>query len=270
MKKLNKILISVLLATSSMTAMAGEQHGNLLTSAVAWKQTAAEYRALYYQGFNIATMKVKEAIAKRKQGDKPLAIITDVDDTVFHAGNYWGYLISKDMDFFDDPIWDKWVPENEFTPTPGAKKFLDFCKENNVEVFYVSSRNQGEKTTEFGVENLKHLGFPNADAEHATFQRETSNKEPRQKEIAEKYNVVVMLGDNLNDYKRKYYVKDVAERSKLMEEDADDFGDRFIVFPNPTDGHWVRAIFGSSEPEANDENRKIFEKAATSKRWDGE
>ena len=31
---------------------------NLLIAAVAWKQTAAEYRALYHQGYNVARMQV--------------------------------------------------------------------------------------------------------------------------------------------------------------------------------------------------------------------
>jgi hypothetical protein len=33
-----------------------------------------------------------------------------------------------------------------------------------------------------------------------------------------------------------------------------------------TDGHWIRAIFGESEPPANDGNRKKFEEAATTGR----
>ncbi|MBT8145204.1 MAG: acid phosphatase, partial [Gammaproteobacteria bacterium] len=55
---------------------------NNLMYAVAWKQTAAEYQALYYQGFNIARLHVEGAIADRQNNDKPLAVITDVDDTV--------------------------------------------------------------------------------------------------------------------------------------------------------------------------------------------
>ena len=81
--------------------------------------------------------------------------------------------------------------------------------------------------------------------------------------------VVAMLGDNLNDCKRKYYVKDVDERAKLMEEDKDQFGRKFIIFPNPTDGHWVRAIFGDSEPPATAANRETFKRAASKSAWDG-
>ena len=43
---------------------------NSLLYAVAWKQTAAEYRALYYQGFNLAKMHVEAAIANRDPAGK--------------------------------------------------------------------------------------------------------------------------------------------------------------------------------------------------------
>jgi predicted secreted acid phosphatase len=47
-----------------------------------------------------------------------------------------------------------------------------------------------------------------------------------------------------------------------MHEDAAKFGSDYIVFPNPTDGHWIRAIFGESEPVPSDPNREILRRAA--------
>lgn len=252
---------------STANGPSGDGSNNLLISAVAWKQTAAEYKALYYQAYNLARMQLDRALAKHKSGDKPLAVITDIDDTILNASNYWGYLIKNNKDFFDDAVWDKWVPENKFSAMPGAVEFFNYAKSKGVEVFYVSSRDQGEKTFEYGIGNLKALGFPNADAEHVTLQRESSNKEPRQNDIAQRYDVVVMLGDNLNDFRRKYYVKNVDERTRLMEEDRELFGSKFIIMPNPTDGHWIRAIFGDSEPPASDANRSKFKDAATKSAW---
>jgi predicted secreted acid phosphatase len=43
--------------------------GNMLVYAVAWKQTAAEYRALYHQAYNIARMRLDTALAAK--GAKP-------------------------------------------------------------------------------------------------------------------------------------------------------------------------------------------------------
>ena len=81
-------------------------------------------------------------------------------------------------------------------------------------------------------------------------------------------NLVVKLGDSLNDFERSYYVKDVDERTKLMEVDKDLYGDKYILFPNPTDGHWVKAIFGESEPAPCNENRIIWENAAKRIMWE--
>jgi hypothetical protein len=53
----------------------------------------------------------------------------------------------------------------------------------------------------------------------------------------------------------------------LMEQDRERYGLDSILFPNPTDGHWIRAIFGESEPPASDENRGILRAAATRAAW---
>ena len=272
MKKTLAGLLCVMLIALSATCFAAETaapSGNILTMAVAWKQTAAEYQALYYQAFNIAKIRIDQAIANRKEGDKPLCIITDVDDTIMLHNDYWGYLIANDYDFFDDPVWDVRVPDNTCTAAPGALELLNYCQENDVEVFYVTNRNQGDGTYQMAIDNLNALSFPYVDTDHVIVQIETSNKETPQLEIAEEYDVILLMGDNLNDFKRAYYVSDVDERIALMEADKQLFGDRFILLPNPTDGHWIRAIFGDSEPPANDENRQIWVDTATRSIWNG-
>lgn len=238
-----------------------------LLYALAWKQTAAEYQALYYQGFNIARMQVQAALDLRQPGDKPLAVVTDVDDTVLHSLGYWGHLVQRNMDFFDDAIWDRWVESNRVTATPGALEFLEFCAANNVEVFYITSRDQGENTVELALANLRAVGFPFVDQEHVTVLRESSNKETRQDALMDQFNVLTFLGDNLNDFRRKYYIRsDVDARIALMTQDKDMFGREYVIFPNPTDGQWLAAIFGESEPVATDANREILKDAASRQR----
>ena len=184
---------------------------NPLLYAIAWRQTAAEFRALYYQGFALAQLRVEQALAARgasaSNDTRPLAVITDVDETVLLSGAYWGQLIAEGGDFFDDATWDAWVPNNEFVASPGAREFAAFCEANGV-------------------------------------------------------SLIASLGDNLNDFARRYYVIDVAEREALMHADAARFGTDYIVFPNPTDGHWIRAIFGESEPAPTEAKRRILRAAA--------
>ena len=240
---------------------------NNLIMAVAWRQTAAEYRALYHQGFNLARMRIELALAQKKDGSLPLAIISDVDETLLLSNNYWGYLINQGQDFFDDAIWDSWVAENRAVASPGALDFLKFCVANNVEIFYVTNRNQGESTVQLALNNLNAAGFPSVDRSHLRVLRETSNKELVQQRIREDYDVVVLLGDNLNDFSRRYYSTDLEQRLSLMEEDKARYGRDYIIFPNPTDGHWIRAIFGDSEPPPSDHNRIILKQAATRSAW---
>lgn len=242
---------------------------NPLLWAVAWKETAAEYAALCHQAYNVARMRLDMVLEQRADADRPLAVVTDMDDTILHASSYWGHLIERGVDFFDDGIWDEWLPKNLFTAVPGSLDFLKYCEQRDVEVFYVTSRDQGESTYEYALSQLQLFRFPYADREHLTVYRDTSDKSPARERIAAEFEVVLFIGDNLNDFKRDYYVRDVDERMSLMERDRQEFGHRFIVLPNPTDGHWVRAIFGDSEPPATDDNRRLLRQAATRSAWDG-
>lgn len=98
MKKLMTAILTVgLLGTCMAQSLAaepiyrngnGDKKGNILTVAVAWKQTAAEYGALYHQAFNIARERVDQALAAQKSGDKPLCVVTDVDDTLILHPDY--------------------------------------------------------------------------------------------------------------------------------------------------------------------------------------
>ena len=262
-------------ASLSFTPAAGQDTAeadrlkNPLLWAMAYKQTAAEFYALCHQAYNLARMRIDIALAGHKPGDRPLAVITDMDNTILHALSYWGYLINEGRDFFDDAIWDEWIPNNLITAVPGSIDFFNYCNRKGVAVFYVTNRNQGARTFEYAFAHLRHLNFP-IDGEDKLFVfRDSSDKSPAKKKIEETCDVALMLGDNLNDYRRDYYVKDVEERRSLMERDRDDWGTKFILVPNPTDGHWVRAIFGDSEPAPTDDNRQILKEAATRVAWDG-
>ncbi|MDH4109098.1 MAG: acid phosphatase [Gammaproteobacteria bacterium] len=242
---------------------------NPLLWAVAWKQTAAEFGALCHQAYNVARLRVDMAIAAGRGKGKPAAVITDMDDTIIHAKSYWGYLVNEGLDFFDDALWDRWLPENLVTAVPGALDFLRHCESVGVEVFYVTNRDQGERTYDYALGQLRHLEFPWADEAHLTVYRDTSDKSATREQLAASHDLLLMLGDNLNDYKRDYYVADVDERYALMERDRLEYGVEFVLLPNPTDGHWVRAIFGDSEPAATDDNRRRLREAAARIAWDG-
>jgi 5'-nucleotidase (lipoprotein e(P4) family) len=244
-------------AESAQDAALSQTH-NIMAMAVAWKETAAEYDALYLQGFNVARMHVERALAERiaegEAGRRPLAVITDLDDTVLDTRDYWREQMASGEQLFNDARWDIWVKKNRVRATPGALQFLNFCRDSGVEVFYITQRDQGPETMAFALANIKTAGLPFADEDHVTVLRDDSNKQPRQREIADTRDVVVYLGDNLNDFSRDYYLSHWEARRERLAEDRVELGRRFVLFPNPTDGHWVRAIFGESEPPATSTN----------------
>lgn len=271
-RELLRWMIAGAACTGSAASTVAAREGaivNQLLWAVAYKQTAAEFYALCHQAYNLARMRIDMSLANHEPGDRPLAVITDMDNTILHPLSYWGHLINEGRDFFDDAIWDEWVPSNQITAVPGAIEFFDYCTQKNIAVFYVTNRDQGERTFEYALAHLEFLGFPLASESNLFVFRETSDKTPARREIEKTHDVALMLGDNLNDYRRDYYVTDVDERRALMERDREDWGTRFILVPNPTDGHWVRAIFGTSEPAATDANRRLLRDAATRVAWNG-
>ena len=243
---------------------------NPLLWTVAWSNTAAEFGALCHQAFNLARLRVDQAMEKHSRSERPLAVLTDIDNTIVHASSYWSFLIKEGIDFFDDDIWDRWVPENLITLVPGAMEFLRHCARREVEVFYVTNRDQGLQTFTYALKQLQYLDLPYADPEHLVVFRESSDKTSARERVNTSHELVLLLGDNLNDFKRDYYVADVEERRALMERDRAEIGDKFVILPNATDGHWVRAIFGESEPAATDENRLLLLSAATKGAWIGD
>jgi len=67
--------------------------------AVLWQQHAAEYRAFIYQAYNIAQIQLDKNLSDNIDNRKPLAIITDIDETVLDNSPYNGKIIELDEDY---------------------------------------------------------------------------------------------------------------------------------------------------------------------------
>lgn len=115
---------------------------------------------------------------------RPLAVITGIDNTIVHACSYWGYLINEGIDFFNDDIWDKWIPKNLISLVPSAGEFLRHCEKQSVEVFYVTDRDQGPNTYNYALRQLQYLALPLADRAHLTVFRDWSDTAPAREAIS--------------------------------------------------------------------------------------
>jgi 5'-nucleotidase (lipoprotein e(P4) family) len=232
-----------------------------LVLATLWIQTSAEYRALCYQTFNLAKLTLDKTLSEKKD-KKLLAIIVDCDETVIDNSAYEGFLIGDDFGYSAD-TWNKWMNAAEAKVVPGALGFLDYASQNGVEIFYITNRRDvGYNGTE---RNLKELGFPNIDEKHLLLRTDTSNKQPRRDIVEKDYNIVFLMGDNLNDFLNIFAQKSIDERFAETDKLKEKWGKKFIVLPNPMYGEWEGAIinydYGGSASKKN-EMRK-----ASLRRW---
>jgi len=198
-----------------------------------WQQNAAEFRALCYQAYNIATEIVKEKSSL--QHFRPIAIVTDIDETFLDNSPYAVNQALKGKEF-DQQSWLDWTSKGEAVAFPGSVEFFNYAASRNVAVFYISNRNENDRAGT--IKNLKNLGFPFADDEHVLLMKDSSNKEERRKQVLDQYEIFLLLGDNLSDFSEIFYHKSQAERNRLTDEYAAEFGKRFIVLPNSGYGDW--------------------------------
>lgn len=261
--KISYLVIASLIAISLLTGCSStEQATNGETveydknehyvMAVLWFQTAAEAQALYYQAFNLAEMKLDEALQSHTGGEK-LAVIVDIDETVLDNSPCRAELIKTDKDF--TTCWLEWMDLAEAKPLPGAKAFLDYAASCGVEVFYVSNRFEAQR--EVTIENLVSAGFPYADDDHVYLREGGPSKESRRQAIAENYEIILLIGDNVNDFADVFQDKLVPDRAAEVNSLKDEFGNTFIVLPNPMYGDWEDAVYEYERPLRDEEKDSL-------------
>lgn len=224
-----------------------------LVLSILWMQTSAEYRALCYQTYNLAKINLDQALSAKKSG-KPFAIIVDADETIIDNSAYEVFLLGKDFGYSSD-TWNKWMAAAEAKAVPGAVEFLNYASKKDVEVFYITNRKvigfEGTK------KNLKQLGFPNVDEKHLLLRTDTSNKQPRRDIVEKDYNIVFLMGDNLNDFLNIFAEESVEERFAETEKFKEMWGKKFIVLPNPMYGEWEGAVLDYNYRASAEEKDKM-------------
>lgn len=206
--------------------------------AVLWFQTAAEARALQYQAYNMARMMLDQDLVQTKT-DKKRAVVVDIDETILNNSPYEGRAIRINRGYPYE--WERWIDLAQAEAIPGSLEFLQYAASNNVDIFYVTNRK--ERDRKGTLENLRRLGFPQADDAHLLIRTEESSKEARRQYIARTHHIVLLLGDNLADFSHVFDKKSVQQRNDEVDRLKTEFGKRFIVLPNPIYGDWEDALY---------------------------
>ena len=229
--------------------------------AVLWQQNAAEYKALTYQAYNVAQIQL-ENILNKNEFKKPLAIVTDIDETVLDNSPYSGKQIELDENY-SSSRWAEWVNKKKANAISGAVDFFNYAKNKGVTVFYISNRSATQ--TAETVANLQAKGFPFADAAHVILKEMSSEKETRRNKVRETHEIVLFLGDNLSDFSSIFENHSTLQRNKSTDSLKTFFGRKFIVLPNPMYGDWeTKGILEGKYNWTNSQKDSIRHKKITS------
>lgn len=212
---------------------------NHLTAATTWFETAGENFALQYQAYTLARYALDNNLKSLKKGAVP-AVVVDVDETVLSNGPAQAKIVLSGKPY---PYgWEEWVKEASAQAIRGATEFLTYAASKKVRVFYVTNRKEEHRAAT--IKNLQAAGFPDVSEATVLCSRGDWDKEARRKFIREKHEIVLLIGDNLNDFSSEFSGKSVVGRNATVDAQREKFGTTYIVIPNPMYGDWESALFG--------------------------
>jgi 5'-nucleotidase (lipoprotein e(P4) family) len=240
------LILFFIACTSPRNASVAPSQGQLVINGKIWssvfQQRSAEYKALCLQAFNIARLRVDEAMQAQHQGQK-LAIITDIDETFLDNSPYALHQAFRGKDH-ESAAWAEWTAKGIADTLTGALNFFRYAASKNIEIFYITNRDEQDRAGT--LNNLLRFQFPFADNHHLVVRGSNSGKEDRRKQVAATHTIILLLGDNLSDFSSLFDKKTEAERDHNVQTHAAEFGNRFIVLPNANYGGWEDAIYENS------------------------
>ena len=105
-----------------------------------YMQTSAEYRAACYQTFHFAFERLKEIIRTRVNDGHQMAIILDLDETIFDNGAFQTRQVQQGL-AYDQKLWDAFEEKDggQVRLVPGAKDFLSSPPRNSASRSFTSA-----------------------------------------------------------------------------------------------------------------------------------
>ena len=204
-----------------------------LPNDVRWVRNSAEYKSLCHQVYSQAIYKLEKKVKHNKFSlntrENNYAVIMDLDETVLDNSDYQVDLFDKNQTFNMDS-WAKWVEEEEAKLVPGAQKYINHLRRNNIQIIFISNRMHARlKSTK---NNMKKLGIFSKHDIYLLRKDKSDKKQIRRDEVFSatgrmnefnKFTVLQYLGDAMGDFNSKKYHR---------------FGVDQFILPNPMYGKW--------------------------------
>ncbi len=162
----------------------------------------------------------------------PLAIITDIDETILLNYEFQIETRKRGGKFSYD-LFEEYITKKTAIATQGSIKYYQYLASKGIKVIYISNRHISSKDKTF--EHLKELGYPIKDKNDLLLKGEMpewkSDKSSRRLYIGSKYRVIQMFGDSLRDF---------SDGEEDILQNKDKFGLSWFIIPNPTYGTWLK------------------------------
>lgn len=249
-------LFSIFLLTSCATSQSVSTEDQMnpddpSLQATLWVQNASEYDALNYQAYKTAQrilpLPLEDSFwsASINQTNEssfrklPPAIIMDIDETVLDNSPFQARMILEGKNYNSED-WNEWCKEAKAKAVPGALEFTQYADKQGITIFFLSNRSY--EVEEATRKNLRDLGFPVSNRldnilTNGEQPNWNSSKINRRKMIEENYRVIMIFGDDLNDF---FPAKEIgqAQRDNKVSDYAGNFGRKWFILPNPIYGSW--------------------------------
>jgi 5'-nucleotidase (lipoprotein e(P4) family) len=79
-------------------------------------------------------------------------------------------------------------------------------------------------------------------------------KESRRQVVTAKHDILLFAGDNLSDFAGDLEYKSLEERMNAMLKVRNEWGKKFIIFPNAIYGQWEDAMYGYKQLSRAEQN----------------
>jgi 5'-nucleotidase (lipoprotein e(P4) family) len=246
---MQRFALSSLFAVVSALAQPVAPQPDQNLNGTVWMQTSAEYAALTTQAYRAAGMAMTVALgdpnwtaAYEQTNDfrgLPTAVILDLDETVLDNSSQQVGVIRSGKPFTEEGF-VKWVNEARAGAIPGAVAFLHAAQLKGVAPHYITNRTCNPSDADDPtVKVLVNLRIPYS-PDRLLCKTAGSNKTDRRKWVAQRYRILLLVGDDFNDFTA--VPDNVEERTKLQKFYEPMWGTKWFVMPNPIYGSWERSV----------------------------
>ncbi len=263
---------------------AGAIHSDTLQPTL-WMQTAPEYRANTRLVFAVArsqldvlqarpdvTGALEQAAVYGCEAGRACdalaadvlrpAVVLDIDETVLDNSPYQARRALEGTSF--DPVsWDLWLAERAAPAIAGAVEFIKAARARGIAVIYITNRRCAARDDaamappcpqrQDTLDNLASAGIP-ALGEHDLLmlraerpQWDQSEKQLRRAHVAERYRIIMLIGDDIGDLAANVKGLPIPEKFSFVDRHEHLLGIHWFQLTNPIYGSWTRS-FGSSPP----------------------